>query len=133
MSTDLYSVVVEKFAGSHYISKFERKYHRHWDVTLRALTELFKRIKSTLGTDKVVEIICDKRGIKICKAEFRIAGPGKSKHSSGNRAIIAVDASTEVVRVLLVYSKIDLKGAGSETAKWQRVIKANYPEYRDLF
>lgn len=69
--------------------------------------------------------------VKICKTEFRIAGPGKSRHASGNRCIIAVRKSTAVVHVLLVYSKGDI-GGGNETASWKALIRENYPEYREF-
>lgn len=130
MSTS-YAVVVEKFAERHYISTFKKKHKNAWDITWLAITEQFKRIDGLLGVSNIVEVICDAGDIKICKTEFRIAGPGKSRHASGNRCIIAVRQSTAVVHVLLVYSKGDM-GSGNETAAWKGVIKDNYPEYQDL-
>lgn len=128
MSTS-YTVIVEKFAERHYISKFKKKYKNVWDTTWNAIAEQFKRIESLIGVNSIVEIICDTGDIKICKTEFRIAGPGKSRHASGNRCIIAVQKSSAVVHVLLVYSKGDIGGT-NETAGWKAVIKDNYPAYR---
>jgi hypothetical protein len=127
-----YEVVVEKFAERHYISKFEKKYKNLWDITWSAITEQFKRIESLIGVTNIVEIIVDAGDIKICKTEFRIAGPGKSRHASGNRCIIAVHKNTAVVRVLLVYCKSDI-GEPNETVKWQTIIKNNCPEYKKFF
>jgi len=126
-----YAVVVEKFAERHYVSKFRKKHKNAWDITWSAIVEQFKRIESLIGVNSIVEIITDAGDIKICKTEFRIAGPGKSRHASGNRCIIAVRKSTAVVHVLLIYSKGDI-GGSNETAGWKAVIKDNYPEYRKL-
>lgn len=126
-----YAIVVEKFAERHYISKFKKKHRNAWDVTWNAITEQFKRIESLIGVNNIVEIICDAGDVKICKTEFRIAGPGKSRHASGNRCIIAVRKSTAVVYVLLVYSKGDIRGS-NETVGWKTIVKDNYPEYRNL-
>lgn len=131
MSTSNYAVIVSKFAERHYISKFRKNYRNAWEITWTAITEQFKRIESLLGESSIVEIIVDADGVKICKTEFRIAGPGKSRHASGNRCIVAVDKSAETVHVLLVYSKGDLDGA-NETASWKAVIRVNYPEYREI-
>lgn len=130
MSTS-YAVIVEKFAERHYISKFRKKYKNAWDITWNAIAEQFKRIESLIGVNSIVETICDTGDIKICKTEFRIAGPGKSRHASGNRCIIAVHKSSATVHVLFVYSKGDIGGT-NETARWKTVIKDNYPSYRTI-
>ncbi|MDP1760264.1 MAG: hypothetical protein Q8L01_02325 [Candidatus Woesebacteria bacterium] len=126
-----YTVVVEKFAERHYISKFRKKHKNAWEFTWNAIEEQFKRIESLIGVNNIVEIIRDADDIKICKTEFRIAGPGKSRHASGNRCIIAVHKSAAAVHVLLVYSKGDLSGS-NETAIWKNIVRDNYPKYRDL-
>ena len=126
-----YAVVVEKFAERHYISKFKKKHKNAWDVTWNAIAEQFKRIETLIGVNNIVEIICDAGDVKICKTEFRIAGPGKSRHASGNRCIIAVQKSTAIVHVLLVYTKGDV-GSSNETVAWKSIVKDNYPEYKNL-
>lgn len=126
-----YGVLVEKFAERHYISKFKKKHKGAWEVTWSAMEEQFRRIEAFLGVSNMVEIIRDTGEIRICKTEFRIAGPGKSRHASGNRCIIAVHKATTTVHVLLVYSKGDMKGA-SETIAWKSLIKEQYLAYRHL-
>ena len=126
-----YAVVVEKFAERHYISKFRKKHKNAWDITWNAIVEQFKRFELLVGVGSIIEIISDAGDVKICKMEFRIAGPGKPRHASGNRCIIAVRRSTAVVHVLLVYSKGDI-GESNETAGWKAVIKEHYPEYRNF-
>ena len=126
-----YAIVVEKFAERHYIAKFKKKHKNAWSTTWNAIEEQFRRIENLIGVNNIVEIITDAGDIKICKTEFRIAGPGKSRHASGNRCIIAVRKSTAIVHVLLVYSKGDI-GESNETVGWQTIIKDNYPEYKDL-
>ena len=126
-----YAVTIEKFAERHYIAKFKKKYKNTWDVTWDAVEEEFRRIESLIGVNSIVEIITDAGDIRICKTEFRIAGPGKSRHASGNRCIIAIKKSTAVVHVLLVYCKGDI-GGPNETASWKAVVRDNYPEYKNI-
>jgi hypothetical protein len=131
MSTSNYAIIVEKFAERHYIVKFKKKHKNAWDVTWSAIEEQLRRIEALIGVTSIIEIISDAGDIKICKMEFRIAGPGKSRHASGNRCIIAVRESTAIVHVLLVYSKGDI-GGSNETAGWKAIIKDNYPEYKEI-
>jgi hypothetical protein len=69
--------------------------------------------------------------VKICKTEFKISGGRESRHSSGNRCIVAIYGVERVVRILLIYHKNDL-GSGNETARWKQLVKDNYPEYRGM-
>lgn len=63
--------------------------------------------------------------------EFKIAGTSDSRHSSGNRCIVAIHKAENKVYVLLVYHKNDI-GSGNETAKWKNIIIENYPEYKEV-
>lgn len=130
MKSIKYEVVLEPFTERHFIRTFARKYKRAWDITLKIIREEFAQV-DLLFLKNTAETIVDANDIKICKTEFRIAGPGKSRHASGNRCIIAVRKSTAVVHVLLVYSKGDI-GDSNETAGWKALVKSNYPEYRGI-
>ena len=130
MSTK-YSVIVEHFAERHFIKKFKKKYKKDWDITWQAINEELKRIDS-LSETSIAEIIIDTGNVKIIKTKFRIVGTKQSKKSSGNRCIVAVQKDINMVYVLLIYHKNDL-GNGNETAKWKRIIKENYDQYKDLF
>ncbi len=127
-----YEVVFEPFTERHYIKTFAKKYKSAWDITLSFLAKEF-RFVDVLFSKSVAETICvsDDNDIKICKTEFKILGTEASRHSSGNRCIIAVRKSTAVVHVLLVYSKGDIRRS-NETVGWQTVVKDSYPEYKDL-
>ena len=129
MSTN-YAVIVETYAQRHFISRFEKKYKHIWEITWSAVVEEFRRIDTLIGINNIVETIVDAGDIKICKTEFRIAGPGPSRHASGNRCIITVCESTNSVHVLLVYCKGDL--GDNETAKWKAHVKDNYLQYAGL-
>jgi len=122
-----YLVIIEPFASRHYIKKFSKKYHRAWDITLKALISQFERIDMLLQKD-VAEIIIKSGDLKIIKSEFSVAGMHQSPKGSGNRCIVAVDESCKKVYVLLVYHKNDL-GDGNETARWKKIIKDNYQQY----
>jgi hypothetical protein len=124
-----YEVIFESFAERHFIKTFSKKYKGSWDSTFRGLVVEFTFFNS-LFEKSVAETIIDSTEIKICKTEF--TGTKESRHGSGNRCIVAVHKNINKVCVLLVYNKTDL-GGGNETAKWQNVIKENYPEYKKLF
>ena len=131
MNTTEYAAVFEPFTERHFIKTFARKYKGAWDVTRSFLAEEF-RFVDVLFNKSVAEHITDKNAdVVICKTEFKISGTQESRHASGNRCIIAVQKSTAVVHVLLVYSEGDI-GDSNETAGWKAIIKDNYPEYKDL-
>ncbi len=126
MSTD-YGVVIEPFAERHFIKSFAKKYKNAWDITWLAIEAEFKHFDALFQTS-IAETITDSPAVKICKTEFRVAGTKESRHGSGCRTIVAIDKGTNVVHVLLVYRKGDLKG-GNETAAWKQLVARQYPEY----
>ncbi|MEK7128695.1 MAG: hypothetical protein AAB933_04055 [Patescibacteria group bacterium] len=126
-----YQVIIESFAGRHFIRTFAKKYKRAWDATLDFLIIEFKFIEA-LFLKSTAEYITNKDAdIVICKTEFKISGTQESRHGSGNRCIVAVHKNENKVKVLLVYHKTDL-GGGSETGNWKNLIKENYKEYKEL-
>ena len=127
-----YGVVFERFAETHFIKKFVRKYKGAWDKTREGLLLEFSFVE-ILFEKKIAETISISRDgeIRICKTEFRVAGTEVSRHASSNRCIIAIHAESKTVRVLLVYTKTDI-GGKNETAKWKAIVKKNYPEYNFL-
>jgi len=125
-----YSVNIEKYAERHFIKKFEKKYHRAWDITIDTLIREFQSF-DILIDKSIAEAITETPKIKICKVEFKIAGTNQSRHGSGNRCIVVIYKDISLVNVLLVYHKNDL-GGGNETAKWKQIVKNNYSDCREL-
>ena len=126
-----YDVFFESFTERHFVKTFVKKYKNAWDNTYKGLVVEFTFCDS-LFEKSVAETIIDSPEVKICKTEFKIAGTKESRHSSGNRCLVAIHKDIGKVCVLLVYNKTDL-GGGNETAKWQGLIKENYPRYKNLF
>ncbi len=126
-----YSVQIEDFADRHFIKSFQKKHKDKWSFTLKAIIAELNHIDNLLRTDKA-ETIIDADDLKVIKTKFKIAGTQESAKASGNRCIVIWCSSKQLVSVLLVYAKTDL-GDCNETAKWQSMIKENYPEYRGLF
>ena len=126
-----YSVQIEAFAERHFIKGFQKKYKMWWNSTLLAIVAELERIDTLLLTDRA-ETICDVGGIKIIKTKFRVAKTKESAKTSGNRCIVAWHESKQLVIVLLVYGKTNLSGS-NETARWKKIIKENYSEYKHLF
>lgn len=126
-----FSVQIETFAESHFIKSFEKKYKSNWDLTRKAILEMLERIDALLLTDKA-ETIKDLGDAKIVKTKFRVFGSKESAKTSGNRCIVLADYKKREVRVLLVYTKTDLSGH-NETVEWQKIIKENYLEFKNIF
>jgi len=126
-----YEVIFESFTERHFIRTFAKKYKGAWDITQRIITEEFRQI-DLLFLKNAAEYITDKNAdIAIFKTEFKIAGTQVSRHSSGNRCIVAIHKNANKVCVLLVYYKTDL-GGGSETGNWKSLVRENYPEYSNI-
>ncbi|MCY4577245.1 MAG: hypothetical protein OXB96_02350 [Candidatus Kaiserbacteria bacterium] len=126
-----YAVSFTPFSEKHYVKKFRKKYKDAWDKTQTSIERSF-RMFDTLLERGVARMIIDKRGIKICKTEFRVAKTTQSRHGSGNRCIVAMCAAEKQVIVLLVYHKSHLSGSGGETDAWKTLVKKNFLEYKDL-
>jgi len=126
-----YAVVIEQYAERHFISSFKRKYKSAWDVTWVGMHEEFKHIDTLIGQTNIAETITGIGDVRICKTEFRVQSTRESRHSSGNRCIVAIHKNTSTVHVLLVYSKTDL-GGGNETANWKNIVRQNYHQYSKM-
>ena len=123
-----YTVSVHPFAERHFIKAFSKKYKGHWEETWVSVEAEFRNPAVLIEKD-IAEVIVAEGDIQLCKTKFRVAKTQSSRHSSGNRCIIAVDTKKRHVAVLLVYTKTDLPGSGNETAKWKNIIRKQYPEY----
>src|SRR3989344_1417391 len=128
-----YRVVFDPFAERHFIKTFARKYQGAWDRTRKVL-ELEFSLVDLLFEKSIAEFIhqSEDGDVRICKTEFKIAGTQAGRHASGNRCIIAIHKDAAFVRVLLVYSKSDVRGH-RETDWWQQEIKGAYPDYAQYF
>lgn len=131
MSTDEYTVSQDPFAEKHYLKKFKKKYKSRWDVVWTAVILQIKRYEEN-NVSSVFTTIADAGAVRMCKMEFRIAGKGPSRKSSGNRIIVVFHREKRTARILLVYHKQDLVGSGSETDKWKRLISDHFPGYQGL-
>ena len=129
---DNYSVKVQDFTESHFIKSFEKKYKTNWSLTFTAIKEELKRIDNLIKNTDKAETIVDAGNIKIVKTKFRVIGTKESAKASGNRCIVSLNIDKKEVSLLLVYAKTDLSGK-NETAQWQKIVKDNYYEYKDLF
>lgn len=119
------------YAKRHYVKAFEKRYaKKQWDVTLRSIYADLARIEGYLKYDKA-ETIHDDGSRKIVKLYFRVVQTKDSAKSSGNRAIVLIEKSTKMATILLVYSKNEI-AAPNETAKWQKELKDNFTNLRDL-
>ncbi|KKW23233.1 MAG: hypothetical protein UY70_C0027G0012 [Candidatus Kaiserbacteria bacterium GW2011_GWB1_52_6] len=124
-----YAVVIESFAERHFIKFFAKKYKKNWDLTMAAIEEEMQRIDALIGQTNIAETIISENDVRIVKTEFRVVGTQDSRHTSGNRCIVAVHDKVQTARVLLVYGKTDVRGS-RETDWWKGLIRNNYLQYR---
>ncbi len=133
MSTNSkYKVVLEDYAAKHFLFKkySKKKLRSVFEKPKRSLFLIIEKVDLAIKTN-IVDVITDKHAdIVICKVEFKIY-PKDSPKKSGNRCIVAQDKSRNEVRILFAYHKSDIKGA-HETLWWKRIVKDQYPVYKDL-
>jgi len=136
MSTNEYSVFVEKFAESHFCRGFEKKCRgKQWQITMKAVKEMLARYDNLApnhrsNTSKL-DVICPCDEYMLIKLDFTVAGSNVSAKSSGNRIVAAVDSKLRIIKILLVYSKNDISQP-NETVKWKKMIAENYEEFKKL-
>lgn len=132
MSTK-HSVIFDPFTKRHYIKNFKKKYsHRVWEVLKESIIAMLQNPHVSIEKNKI-ETIRDQDGVLLGKiVNLKIPGRKKSGRKSGYRCIVSIDTETKSSRVLLLYHKGDLPGAGGETAQWKRLIKKHLPEYAYL-
>ena len=128
-----YTVKIDAFAEKYYVKSFSKKYKTAWERTLKVLLLEFSRVQILFDkTIAEVIVISPDNNIKICKTEFKIVGTNDSRHSSGNRCIIAIHEQEMMVLVFLIYHKSDILKGGKETVAWKKIIYSEFSGYRGL-
>jgi len=122
-----YVVVFDDYSHGHYICDFERKYKKHWIVTKESIEQSLERIANLSGTS-LIDVICkSNKGTYLVKFDFKVAKTNVSAKTSGNRCILEVCNNTLVVRILLVYSKDNIRRSdGQETLWWKECINEEF-------
>lgn len=136
MSTNEYSIFIEKFAEGHFCRSFEKKCRgKQWEITIKAVKEMLTRYDNLAPNHKTttskLDVICPCGEYMIIKLDFSIAGSNLSAKSSGNRIVAAVDSKQKIIKILLIYSKNDISQP-NETAKWKKMVMENYNEFKGL-
>ena len=127
-----YLVQFDPYTKNHFIKNITRRYSsRQWQATRKSLEFVLEHIDQHILTDKARTIHASDVG-RIVKLYFKIAGTNDSARGSGNRAIVFLDDTLHVARVLLVYSKKEICQP-DETVKWQKVISEQFPEIMKKF
>ena len=126
-----YRVEFDDFTERHFGKKFEKKYRGRWRETKDDIVRFCERIEKTINTDRM-KLIDTQGKYRLVKMYFTVLGTRLSPKAAGNRCILVVDDEKKLVRVLLVYSKGDLRGAG-ETVGWKMMIREQFPEVGERF
>lgn len=126
-----YSCEWMPFVERHYAKAFAKKYKNGWLETRNNIDEVCRRIDNMLDF-KRADLIYSVRCCKLVKLDFSIAGTHISPKKSGNRCLLFVDEERRYVQILMAYSKNDISSP-NETAKWKRIIKAEYRDIAGIF
>ena len=127
-----YLVQFDPYTKNHFIKSITKRYSsRQWQATRKSLEFVLEHIDQHILTDKARTIHASDVG-RIVKLYFKIAGTNDSAKGSGNRAIVFLDDTLHITRVLLVYSKKEICQP-NETVKWQKVISEQFPEIMKKF
>lgn len=126
-----YSFEWMPFAERHYAKAFAKKYKNSWLETRYNIDEVCKRIDRMLDFNRA-DLIYSVGYHKLVKLDFAVAGTRISPKKSGNRCLLFINEEMRHVQVLIAYSKNDI-GPPNETAKWKRVIKAEYKDIAEIF
>lgn len=126
-----YRMEFDDFTERHFGKKFEKKYRDRWRETKDDIVRFCERIEKTINTNRM-RLISSQGRYRLVKMYFTVLGTKLSPKAAGNRCILVVDDEKKTVRVLLVYSKGDLKST-HETAGWKMVIREQFPEIGEIF
>jgi len=126
-----YRAAFEPFTERHYVKKFQKEYKDKWLITERAIIAVCERIDNMLQYNRA-DLISISGCFKLVKLDFAVAGTNTSPKSSGNRCILFMDEDTRAVKILLVYSKIEISPP-NETQKWKNIIKGEYKDIGKIF
>ena len=126
-----YRVEFDDFTERHFGKKFEKKYKNQWTETRKDIARFCERIEKTINTNRM-RLISSNGRYRLVKMYFTVLGTKLSPKAAGNRCILVVDDEKRLVRMLLVYAKGDLRGAG-ETTRWKMIIKEQFPDIGELF
>jgi hypothetical protein len=127
-----YLVQFDPYTKNHFIKSITKRYSsRQWQATRKSLEFVLEHIDQHILTDKARTIHASDIG-RIVKLYFKIAGTKDSARESGNRAIVFLDDTLHIARVLLVYSKKEICQP-NETVKWQKAISEQFPEIMKKF
>ena len=127
-----YLVQFDPYTKNHFIKSITKRYSsRQWQATRKSLEFVLEHIGQHILTDKARTIHASDVS-RIVKLYFKIAGTKDSAKGSGNRAIVFLDDTLHIARVLLVYSKKEICQP-NETVKWQKVISEQFPEIMKKF
>ena len=126
-----YRVEFDVFTERHFGKKFKKKYRNRWSETKNDIIWFCERIEKTINTNRM-RVISSQGQYRLVKMYFTILGTKLSPKAAGNRCILVVDDEKKLVRVLLIYSKGDLR-SGNETAEWKMIVKDQFPELGEKF
>jgi len=127
-----HDVDFDVYTERHYIKNFRKKYsERVWLLAENAIRFICSNVDELLKSSQC-ETIYQNDSLRLCKIQFAIPGTATSPKASGNRGIIVINENGTSVKIVLLYHKSDVVKSGNETVAWKKIVRDNFPEYREL-
>lgn len=128
----LFQVQYADYAKKHFLKNFEKKYPGvQWEVTDRSIQFELARLRmpnNDTQSSQQVDELKHKDNYWLIKYDFRVAKTKESTKSFGNRCVVSIDNSKDLIEILLIYAKDDLPKNQNETAYIFNTVKSQYGE-----
>jgi len=128
-NNELFSVTFVDFATRHYLKDFKKKYKgKQWDYTELSIIQDLRRLRvennKTQFSAQIDELkYCDNE--YLAKYDFKIALTKESTKSSGNRCVLYINNTKNIIKILMIYSKTHLPKNKNETRFIMDEIESN--------
>ncbi len=119
VSENLYSVLYSKYAKTHFLKKFQKKYSgKQWEFTEESIKQDLARLRmknNTTQRGNQIDELKHKDCYWLAKYDFKIAKTMTSTKDSGNRCIVFINNDKDLLEILLIYHKDDIPKNKTET------------------
>jgi len=118
-NNELFSVTFTNFSERHYLKDFKKNYKgKQWDFTEQSIKQDLMRLRMENNTTQFSSQIDELKyndGEYLAKYDFKIALTNESPKTSGNRCVLYIDNSRNIINILMIYGKTNLPKNKDET------------------
>lgn len=111
-NNELFLVTYTNYAKRHFLKDFQKKYKgKQWDYTEKSFIQDLRRLRVennlTQSSSQIDELkYCDHE--YLAKYDFKVALTKESTKSSGNRCVLYINDTKNIIEILMIYNKTHL-------------------------